>query len=79
MFGMMEALGTDSADGYTAFWRYLCCGASGRSNACLSVVGRVNNMGAIMYSFNLNISPKMSHGVLECDTVMLQNDVLMVL
>ena len=24
-------------------------------------------MGVIIYSFNLNISPKMSHGVLECD------------
>ena len=29
-------------------------------------------MGVIIYSFNLNISPKMSHGVLECDIVMLQ-------
>ena len=26
-------------------------------------------MGVIMYSFNFNISPKMSHGVLECDIV----------
>ena len=26
-------------------------------------------MGVIMYSFNLNVSPKMSHGVLECDIV----------
>ena len=26
-----------------------------------------NNMGIIIYSFTLNISPKMSHGVLECD------------
>ena len=33
-------------------------------------------MGVIIYSFNLNISPKMSHGVLECDTVMLQNYML---
>ena len=24
-------------------------------------------MGVIIYSFNLNISPKMSYGVLECD------------
>ena len=29
-----------------------------------------------MYSFNLNISPKMSYGVLECDIVMLQNYML---
>ena len=29
-------------------------------------------MGVIIYSFNLNMSPKMSHGVLECDIVMLQ-------
>ena len=26
-------------------------------------------MGVIIYSFNLNISPKMSYGVLECDIV----------
>ena len=32
-----------------------------------------NNMGVIIYSFNFNISPKMSYGVLECDIVMLQN------
>ena len=38
-----------------------------------------NNMGVIIYSFNLNISPKMSYGVLECDTVMLQNDMFMIL
>ena len=30
-------------------------------------------MGGRIYSFNLNISPKMSYGVLECDFVMLQN------
>ena len=30
-------------------------------------------MGVIIYSFNLNVSPKMSYGVLQCDTVMLQN------
>ena len=29
-------------------------------------------MGVIIYSFNLSISPKMSHGVLECDMVTLQ-------
>ena len=33
-------------------------------------------MGAIIY-FNLNITPKMSYGVLECDIVMLQNYRLM--
>ena len=36
-------------------------------------------MGVIIYSFNFNISPKMSLGVLECDTVMLQNYMLMIL
>ena len=36
-------------------------------------------MGAIIYSFNLDISPKMSYGVLECDVVMLQNHMLMTL
>ena len=35
-------------------------------------------MGVIIYSFNLNMSPKMSHGVLECDSVVLQNDMLMI-
>ena len=30
-------------------------------------------MGVIIYSFNLNVSPKMSYGVFECDIVMLQN------
>ena len=39
----------------------------------------MGNMGVIIYSFNLNASPKMSHGVLECDVVMLQNYMLMVL
>ena len=34
-----------------------------------------NNMGVITYSFNLN----MPYGVLECDIVMLQNYVLMIL
>ena len=33
-------------------------------------------MGIIIYSFNLNISPTMSYGVLECDVVMLQNYML---
>ena len=36
-------------------------------------------MRVIMYSFNLNISPEISYGVLECDIVMLQNDILMIL
>ena len=27
-------------------------------------------MGVIIYSFNLNISPKVSYAVLECDVVM---------
>ena len=36
-------------------------------------------MGVIIYSFNLNTSSKMSYGVLECDVVMLQNYVLMIL
>ena len=36
-------------------------------------------MGVVIYSFNLNISPKMSCGVLECDIVLLQNYMLMVL
>ena len=35
-------------------------------------------MGLIIYSFNLNILPKMSHGVLECDVVLLHNDMLMI-
>ena len=35
-------------------------------------------MGVIIYSFNLNTSPKVSHGVLECDAV-LQNHMLMIL
>ena len=29
-------------------------------------------MGVIIYSFNLNISPKMSYGVLECDIIVTQ-------
>ena len=33
-------------------------------------------MGAIIYSFNVNISPKMSRGVLWCDIVRLQNSML---
>ena len=36
-------------------------------------------MGVIIYSFNLNISPKISYGVLECDFVILQNYMLMIL
>ena len=49
---------------------------SGRSNGSLSMV---NNMGVIIYSFNLNISPKMSYGELECDIAMLQNYMLTIL
>ena len=36
-------------------------------------------MGVIIYGFNLNISPKISYGVLECDIVMLQNYILRIL
>ena len=36
-------------------------------------------MSVIVYSFNLNVSPKMSYGALECDIVMLQNYKLMTL
>ena len=39
---------------------------------------RKSNLGVIIYSFNLNISPKMSYGVLECD-IMLQNYMFMIL
>ena len=39
------------------------------------LVGR--NVGVIMYSFHVNISSTMSCGVLECDVVMLANDMLM--
>ena len=36
-------------------------------------------MGVIIYSFNLNISPTMSYGILEYDVVMLQNYMFMIL
>ena len=36
-------------------------------------------MGVIIYSFHWNISPKRSYGVLDCDIVMLQNDMLTIL
>ena len=36
-------------------------------------------MGILMYSFHLDILPKMPYGVLACDIVMLQNDLLMIL
>ena len=36
-------------------------------------------MGVMIYGFSLNISPKMSYGVLECDVVVLQNYMLRVL
>ena len=52
---------------------------SGLSKACSSVVWQGNNMGGIIYSFNLNLSPKMSYGVLECAIVMLENYMLMIL
>ena len=32
-------------------------------------------MGVIIYSFNLNISPKMSYAVLECDIVVTESPV----
>ena len=35
-------------------------------------------MGIVIYSSNLNISPKMLNGVLECDIVMFQNYMLMI-
>ena len=38
-----------------------------------------NNMAVIIYSFNLNISLKMSYGVLECDIVLLYNYMLLIL
>ena len=38
-----------------------------------------NDMGVINHSFNWNISPKMSYGVLDCDIVRLQNYMLMIL
>ena len=36
-------------------------------------------MGATIYSFNLNIAPKVSYGVLERDIVMLRNSMPMIL
>ena len=36
-------------------------------------------MDIIIYSFNLNISLKISYGILECDIVMLQKYILMIL
>ena len=36
-------------------------------------------MGVIMYSFNLNSSPRMSYDVLEYGIVMLHNDIVMIL
>ena len=53
---------------------------SGKGKARMSMVGRVYGyMGVIIYSFNLNISSKMSCGVFECDIFMLQNYMLMIL
>ena len=51
----------------------------GRSNNLLKCGWQGNNMGVIIYSFNLNILLKMSCGVLECDIVILQNYMLMTL
>ena len=39
----------------------------------------VGYMGGVIYSLNLNISPKMSYGVFECDIVMLQNYMVIIL
>ena len=50
---------------------------SGRSNAS-ECGGRYVNVTRKMDS-SVNISPKMSHGVLECDVVTSQNYTLMVL
>ena len=36
-------------------------------------------MGVIIYSFDVNILPKISRDVLQCDIMMLPNDMLMVL
>ena len=36
-------------------------------------------MDVIIYSFHLNISPKVSYGVLEYDIVMLQNNMVIIL
>ena len=54
------------------------CTMSSRSNACLSVVGGHVNVLHERDS-NLNISPKMSYDVFECDIVTLQNYMLMIL
>ena len=52
--------------------------ASSRRKAYLSGVGR-GMIGVKIYNFNLNISPRMSCGMLECDIVLLQSEVLMIL
>ena len=36
-------------------------------------------MGVVIHSCNLNTSPKVSYGVLQCDIVRLQNYMLMIL
>lgn len=38
-----------------------------------------NNMGVILDTFSVNISPEMSCGVFVCDIVLLQNDLPMTL
>ena len=52
---------------------------SGRSKACVSVGWQGHHTGVIISSFNLNIAPTMSYGVLECDIVMLQNYMFLIL
>ena len=36
-------------------------------------------MGVVIHSFNWNMSPNLSYGVLVCDIAMLQNYVVMIL
>ena len=57
---------------------YVIYTGSRRSKACLSVVGGDVNVSHEMDS-NMNISPKVSYSVRECDIVMLQNYMLMIL
>ena len=41
--------------------------------------GSGDDMGVVMYSFRLNISPEMSQGVLGCDSILLQNHMRVIL
>ena len=43
------------------------------------VLSPLSHISQVIYSFNLNISPKLSYGMLECDIVMLLNYTLMIL